>query len=35
MPWCNLHRPEIAHVGLYERDARERGLEVDHLCARV
>src|SRR5262249_37211940 len=24
MPWCTYTDPEIAHVGLYERDARER-----------
>ena len=29
MPWCTYSDPEIAHVGLYERDAHERGLEVD------
>jgi pyruvate/2-oxoglutarate dehydrogenase complex dihydrolipoamide dehydrogenase (E3) component/uncharacterized membrane protein YdjX (TVP38/TMEM64 family) len=29
MPWCTYTDPEIAHVGLYERDARERGLDVD------
>lgn len=29
MPWCTYTDPEVAHVGLYERDARERGLEVD------
>jgi pyruvate/2-oxoglutarate dehydrogenase complex dihydrolipoamide dehydrogenase (E3) component len=29
MPWCTYTDPEIAHVGLYQRDARERGLEVD------
>src|SRR6266404_3517717 len=29
MPWCTYTDPEIAHVGLYERDARERGMEVD------
>src|SRR5205809_1852770 len=29
MPWCTYTDSEIAHVGLYERDARERGLEVD------
>ena len=28
MPWCTYTDPEIAHVGLYERDARERGLPV-------
>ena len=29
MPWCTYTDPEIAHVGHYERDARERGIEVD------
>lgn len=29
MPWCTYTDPEIAHVGLYERDARERGIAVD------
>jgi len=29
MPWCTYTDPEIAHVGLSERDARERGMEVD------
>jgi pyruvate/2-oxoglutarate dehydrogenase complex dihydrolipoamide dehydrogenase (E3) component len=29
MPWCTYTDPEIAHVGLYERDARERGVELD------
>jgi len=29
MPWCTYTEPEIAHVGLYERDARQRGLEID------
>ena len=29
MPWCTYTDPEIAHVGLYERDACERGLELD------
>src|ERR1041385_7710622 len=29
MPWCTYTDPEIAHVGLYERDARERGMELD------
>jgi pyruvate/2-oxoglutarate dehydrogenase complex dihydrolipoamide dehydrogenase (E3) component len=31
VPWCTYTSPEIAHVGLYERDARDRGLEVDTL----
>ncbi|MDP6977575.1 MAG: mercuric reductase [Myxococcota bacterium] len=29
IPWCTYTRPEIAHVGMYERDAREKGIEVD------
>lgn len=28
IPWCTYTQPEIAHVGLYEREARERGLDV-------
>ncbi|HLO25989.1 MAG TPA: mercuric reductase [Geobacteraceae bacterium] len=31
IPWCTYTDPEIAHVGMYERDARERGLEVTTL----
>ncbi len=29
IPWTTYTDPEIAHVGMYERDARERGMEVD------
>jgi pyruvate/2-oxoglutarate dehydrogenase complex dihydrolipoamide dehydrogenase (E3) component len=29
MPWCTYTDPEVAHVGLYEHEARERGVEVD------
>ena len=29
LPWCTYTDPEVAHVGLYEHDARGRGLEVD------
>ena len=28
IPWCTYTDPEIAHVGLYEREAAERGVEV-------
>lgn len=28
VPWCTYTDPEIAHVGLYEKDARERGIPV-------
>jgi len=31
VPWCTYTSPEIAHVGLYERDARDRGMEVETL----
>jgi pyruvate/2-oxoglutarate dehydrogenase complex dihydrolipoamide dehydrogenase (E3) component len=29
MPWCTYTEPEVAHVGLYERDAAQRGIAVD------
>ena len=29
IPWCTYTDPEIAHVGLYEKDAQERGLPVE------
>lgn len=29
MPWCTYTSPEIAHVGLYEHQAKEQGIEVD------
>jgi len=29
MPWCTYTQPEVAHVGMYERDARAAGLEID------
>jgi pyruvate/2-oxoglutarate dehydrogenase complex dihydrolipoamide dehydrogenase (E3) component len=28
IPWCTYTDPEVAHVGLYERDAQAKGLEV-------
>jgi pyruvate/2-oxoglutarate dehydrogenase complex dihydrolipoamide dehydrogenase (E3) component len=31
VPWCTYTSPEVAHVGLYKRDAHARGLEVDTL----
>ena len=33
MPWCTYTDPEIAHVGLYEPDARERGSKSTPTCA--
>lgn len=35
IPWCTYTTPEIAHVGLYEKDARERGIEVDTLTVQL
>lgn len=29
MPWCTYTTPEIAHVGLYEADAKQKGVEVE------
>jgi pyruvate/2-oxoglutarate dehydrogenase complex dihydrolipoamide dehydrogenase (E3) component len=29
IPWCTYTDPEIAHVGLYEKEAKEKGMEVD------
>ena len=29
VPWCTFTSPEIAHVGMYEKDARAAGHEVD------
>jgi pyruvate/2-oxoglutarate dehydrogenase complex dihydrolipoamide dehydrogenase (E3) component len=29
MPWCTYTDPEVAHVGIYEHEARARGIEVD------
>jgi len=28
IPWCTYTSPEIAHVGLYEEEARKQGIEV-------
>ena len=29
IPWCTFTEPEIAHVGLYEADAKAKGIEID------
>ncbi len=35
VPWCTYTSPEIAHVGLYEQEAIERGHEVDTSTLRL
>jgi pyruvate/2-oxoglutarate dehydrogenase complex dihydrolipoamide dehydrogenase (E3) component len=35
IPWCTYTDPEVAHVGMYERDARERGIEVTTLTVQL
>ncbi|MHC4391099.1 MAG: mercuric reductase [Planctomycetota bacterium] len=29
IPWCTFTDPEVAHVGLYPRDAEEQGIAID------
>ncbi len=29
IPWATFTEPEIAHVGLYEKDAKDKGMEVE------
>jgi len=31
IPWCTYTDPEVAHVGMYEKDAQDRGIEVHTL----
>jgi pyruvate/2-oxoglutarate dehydrogenase complex dihydrolipoamide dehydrogenase (E3) component len=31
LPWCTYTDPEIAHVGMYEQDAQEKGIETTTL----
>ncbi|MBI5855012.1 MAG: mercuric reductase [Nitrospirae bacterium] len=35
MPWCTFTEPEIAHVGMYEKDAKEQGMEVDTFTFKL
>ena len=35
IPWCTYTDPEIAHVGLYERDAQQKGLQVTTLTVAL
>ncbi len=29
IPWCTYTDPQIAHVGMYEKDARDKGIDVE------
>lgn len=29
IPWCTYTSPEVAHVGLYPREAKQQGIEID------
>ena len=31
IPWCTYTDPEIAHVGMYEKEAKEKGMDVTTL----
>lgn len=35
IPWCTYTEPEIAHVGLYEKQAQEQGIEVDTFTRKL
>ncbi len=35
MPWCTFTEPEIAHVGLSEKDAQATGIEVDTFTVKL
>ncbi len=35
MPWCTFTDPEVAHVGMYEKDAKENGLEVETYTVKL
>jgi len=34
IPWCTYTDPEVAHVGMYERDARAKGIPIDTFMRR-
>ena len=35
MPWCTFTEPEVAHVGMYEQDAKDKGIEVETYTYRL
>lgn len=35
MPWCTFTKPEIAHVGMYEAEAKKQGIDVETYTYRL
>jgi pyruvate/2-oxoglutarate dehydrogenase complex dihydrolipoamide dehydrogenase (E3) component len=35
IPWCTYTDPEIAHVGMYEKDASAKGIDVDTFTSKL
>ena len=35
IPWCTYTEPEIAHVGMYEADAKAKGIELDTFTFKL
>lgn len=35
IPWCTYTEPEIAHVGMYEADAKAKGIEVETFTHKL
>ncbi len=35
IPWCTYTSPELAHVGLYEGQAKEKGIDVDTFVQKL
>ncbi len=35
IPWCTYTSPEIAHVGMYEKDAGAKGIELDTFVQQL
>ncbi len=35
IPWCTYTEPEIAHIGLYEKQAKEQGIKIDTFTCEL
>ncbi|MEZ4713303.1 MAG: mercuric reductase [Caldilineaceae bacterium] len=35
VPWCTYTNPEVAHVGLYEHEAKEQGIAVETIVQSI